>query len=196
VVLAYNVEGSWSIGFASEKFGLTVGETFPIDVTFDGQTKIHLFGTAITSVLVTAILPNNALLNQFRKSQLMVAEAKGATFQFKLTSTGRVIPTIENCVVKTKSAGIAKAVDFSLPIPPAVAKPVVQSATRTEPEAPSKPTKLIQKTGTGFAISTDGHVVTNHHVIDGCVGDSRKSPHGVMSATHKEAHRASGVLQT
>ena len=29
----------------------------------------------------------------------------------------------------------------------------------------------MSQTGTGFVISNNGHLVTNHHVIDGCVGD-------------------------
>ena len=31
--------------------------------------------------------------------------------------------------------------------------------------------KLGDQTGTGFVVSANGHLVTNHHVIDGCVGD-------------------------
>jgi len=37
--------------------------------------------------------------------------------------------------------------------------------------APPKPSKTVKQTGTGFVISANGHVVTNQHVIEGCVGD-------------------------
>jgi S1-C subfamily serine protease len=39
------------------------------------------------------------------------------------------------------------------------------------PAAPEKPSKLVNVSGTGFVISTGGHVLTNNHVIKGCVGD-------------------------
>jgi len=113
VIVRQNVNGSWLLGFAYPNFPLTTGETFPIDVTFDGQAQFHLFGTAISPTRVSSILPSNAVI-EFRRSSLMVAVAKGATFQFELRSIGQLLPTIENCVAKTKSGGIAK--------------PVVQSA--------------------------------------------------------------------
>jgi S1-C subfamily serine protease len=39
------------------------------------------------------------------------------------------------------------------------------------PAAPEKPPKLVNVNGTGFVISTSGHILTNNHVIKGCVGD-------------------------
>src|SRR4029077_15991965 len=36
---------------------------------------------------------------------------------------------------------------------------------------PLKPGKTISQTGTGFVISNNGHVVTNHHGVGGCFGD-------------------------
>jgi S1-C subfamily serine protease len=32
---------------------------------------------------------------------------------------------------------------------------------------------MVDKTGTGFVISASGHILTNQHVIDGCVGEIR-----------------------
>jgi hypothetical protein len=75
-------------GVCKPELSLTPQETFPIDVTLDGQAQFHLFGTALAQSLVIAILPNNAAIDQFRKSSLMVAVAKGATLQFALNSTG------------------------------------------------------------------------------------------------------------
>jgi S1-C subfamily serine protease len=171
VIVGQNADSSWLMAFANPSFHLATGETFPIDVTFDGQTQIRLFGTAALSVLVTSILPPNGA-QALRKSTLMVATAKGATYQFNLTSTGSLLPVLTNCVSKVKSAGVSNAGDFSIAAPKAaVAKPVAAS-TPTPSSAPQpKPTKTFDKTGTGFVISASGHVVTNYHVIDGCVGD-------------------------
>ena len=168
VVISQSEDNSWTLGLANEGFHLTTGETFPIDVTFDGQSQFHLFGTAVSPALEAATLPNNAL-TQFRKSHTMVVEAKGLSTEFALTATDRLASTIANCVAKTKANGLTNAGDFSV----VVAKSVVQStATSTPEQSPNtKADKTTQQDGTGFLISTSGHVVTNYHVIDGCVGD-------------------------
>jgi S1-C subfamily serine protease len=167
LILGQNADSSWLLGFANPNFHLTTGETFPIDVTFDGQSEARLFGTANSAILVTAVLPPNAA-QQLRKSSMMVAVAKGATFQFNLTSTGPLLPVLANCVAKLKSGGVANAGDFSAPTKQPAAKPVAAA----EPSgSPSKSAKTVDQTGSGFVISTSGHVVTNYHVINGCVGD-------------------------
>jgi S1-C subfamily serine protease len=168
------VNNEWLLGFASQSFRLTKGETFPIDVTFDGQSQSRLFGTAVTDQLVSAVMVPNAL-RDFKKASLMVAVAKGATFQFKLDSTGALLSAISNCVAKVKASGISNAGDFTIvspPKPPVVPKPVATN-TQGAPDN-ARPNKLLGRNGTGFVVSQNGHIVTNNHVIDGCVG-SRQS---------------------
>jgi S1-C subfamily serine protease len=192
LIVGQNADSSWLIGFANQAFQLTTGETFPIDVTFDGRTQVRLFGSAVTSVLVTAILPPNAA-QELRKSSLMVAMAKGATYQFNLTSTGPLLTALSNCVAKIKSSGISNAGDFSTPAPKApVARPVV--ASTPAPSNPPQPTpaKKIDKTGTGFVISANGHILTNQHVIDGCVGEI----HGNLSGESPIALRVVSTDET
>jgi S1-C subfamily serine protease len=170
----HSVDQSWTIGFGNTSFQLTAGETFPIDVTLDGKDQVRLFGTASTSEIVFAALPSSAVLNQFRKSHFMVAQAKGATFQFRLTSIASVLATISNCVAKVKAGGISSAGDFSLPAttPVAQAKPPSVSNLTAHGEDAHTP-KTFEQDGTGFVISGSGHIVTNYHVIDGCVGEIR-----------------------
>jgi|SRR5579862_1264486 len=174
--ISENANEAWTIAFASHTFRLTVGETFPIDLTLDGQKQLRLFGNAATADLVVAPLPNVALV---RKSHLMVAQAKEATYQFELTSIEKVVSTVANCVSKTKTAGTANAGDFSVMAP----KPVVQT-TAPAPSNPAsaKTTKTVGRTGTGFVVSTNGHIITNNHVIDGCVGDIRGNLTGEASS--------------
>ena len=47
-------------------------------------------------------------------------------------------------------------------------KPAAAAASRAANAPASKPGKTVTQTGTGFVISSNGHVVTNQHVIDGC----------------------------
>ena len=151
-------------------------------MTFDGQGQYHLFGTAINTNMVTSIVPSGAASDQMRKAHLMVAVAKGTTLQFDLNSTGKLLPVIANCVAKIKSGGIANAGDFSIfPPPKPPAKPVVQT-TATE-ATPPKPLKTVDVSGTGFVISGNGHVVTNHHVIGNCVGDIHGNLAGQSAVT-------------
>ncbi len=191
LVVSYNVNDEWLLGFASPGFHLTKGETFPIDVIFDGQSQSRLFGTAVTDRLISAIMVPNAL-RDFKKASLMVAVAKGSTFQFKLDATGTLLPVISNCVTKVKATGISNAGDFTIavaPKPPNAAKPV---ATNTEAPDSAKPKKLIGRNGTGFVVSQNGHIVTNNHVVDGCVGDI----HGNLSGEAQVTLRVVSADQT
>src|SRR5580692_8930540 len=56
LIVGQNANTSWLIGFASHSFHLTPGETFPIDLTFDGQPQARVFGTALSADLVSGIM--------------------------------------------------------------------------------------------------------------------------------------------
>jgi S1-C subfamily serine protease len=88
--------------------------------------------------------------------------------QFDLAMVSKLLPIIANCVDQMKINGVASAGDFSI----ASAKPpIARAAAKSDVENPPAPQKLINVTGTGFVISSEGHIVTNNHVIGECVGD-------------------------
>jgi S1-C subfamily serine protease len=166
LVVGQNASGSWLLSFASPGFRFKKGDSSPIDVVFDGQEQARLFATATASNMVTSILPTN-VARTFQKASLMVVTTNGsAPLQFSLTSTAPVIAALGNCVTRVKADGLDKAGDFAK----VAAKP---PAAGDKPGAPppGKSGKARGFSGTGFVVSANGHIVTNHHIVDGCVGD-------------------------
>jgi S1-C subfamily serine protease len=163
---------SWSLGFFHQSWTLSTGKAFPIQLTFDGQAPVNVHGIAITDKLLRLPMPDTSnLIAQFRKAKSMSAYAQGQLLQFDLDSTGQLLPTLANCVVKVKQNGVANVGDFSVPPPAKPAARVASAGPEPAGTPEAKPGKLGDQTGTGFVVSSNGHVVTNHHVIDGCVGD-------------------------
>jgi S1-C subfamily serine protease len=161
LVVGQNAGNSWLLGFASPAFHLKKGESVGIEVTFDGQSQARLFATATSEIMALAVLPPN-VARTFQKASLMVAVSGSTVMNFNLTSTAPLLAAIANCVNTIKSGGINAAADFSAP-----------KAAPTKPDASSAPNnpksgKGGGGTGTGFVVSATGHIVTNHHVIDGC----------------------------
>jgi S1-C subfamily serine protease len=167
VIVFLNNQRNWRIGFVSADFSFSTGSVFPIDVTFDGQDQIHLYGEAVDSHGAAADLSKVAIL-EFRKAHLMGVEMKGGTYRFDLTMTDKMAATLENCVTTTQALGVDKVGNFSLPVsnPP-------NTAPVSDPTKQSQNAKTFVQNGTGFVVSASGHVITNHHVIAGCVGDIR-----------------------
>lgn len=160
LVVAQNAAGSWLLSFASPSYRFNKGENAAIDVIFDGQEQARLFATANQSNMLTSIMPAN-VVRTFQKASLMVATAGRTVLNFDLTSTGPVIAALANCVTRVKADGLSKAGDFTK----GAAKPAATADKQGTPPA-TKPVRA--KSGTGFVVSANGHVVTNNHVIDGC----------------------------
>src|SRR3954466_112463 len=96
----------------------------------------------------------------FQKASLMVATSGRTVLNFDLTSTGPVIAALANCVTRVKADGLSKAGDFTK----VAAKPAAAADKQASPAGKA----VKSKSGTGFVVSANGHIVTNNHVIDGC----------------------------
>ena len=159
LIVGQNASNAWLLSFASPNFRLNKGQTVPIDVVFDGQEQAKLFATANNNIMATAILPPN-VARSFQKASLMVAVSGRTTMQFNLTSTGPLIAVLASCVSKVKEKGLDAAAAGEFTVKQVAAK-----------DTPGAPPKTGNSNGTGFVISATGQIITNHHVIDGCVGD-------------------------
>ncbi|WP_349631178.1 S1C family serine protease [Bradyrhizobium jicamae] len=157
--------GGWQLGFAHDSWRLTPGEAFPLTLTFDGQPAFNVYGRPLAEKLVAVDLPvTSALVTQFRKARQMSAFAQGQLFQFNLDQTAQLLPALLNCVMTVKKNGVANAGEFAVAAKPAAAPP----SQATPDASPKGQRKSGGGFGTGFVISNSGHIVTNHHVIDGC----------------------------
>jgi S1-C subfamily serine protease len=160
LVVGKNATDSWLLGFASPNFHLTKGNSVKIDVTFDGQEQARLFATATSESMALAVLPPN-VARTFQKASLMVAVSGPTVLNFNLTSTGPLLGALSNCVTTIKAGGINSAREF--------AAPKVAAAKNDAAKAPGNAKAGKDGgAGTGFVVSANGHIVTNHHVIDGC----------------------------
>jgi hypothetical protein len=145
-MVAVNAPGAWTLAFSHPSWELRAGEVIPIDLTCDGQSRFHVFGTVHTSKFVIVPMPNNsALIAQFRRSTLMTAFTKGTLFEFKLDSTAQLLPALANCVAQSKTAGVANAGNFvarppARPAPPAPVPAV--SSLRSDPPQPGASPEL------------------------------------------------------
>ena len=180
---------SWLLGFTSLSWNLTPGTTIPIELTLDGQAQFRIFGDVKNSKLLSAPLPE-AAVSRLRKSHLMVASGSSQIFQFNLVALDKAMLLITSCVEKVKAKGVESAGDFSTE---ALKSPAVSTGAKpseVEAAAPAeKSTKLVNSNGTGFIISTGGHVLTNDHVISRCVGDVHGNLAGEPAATLRVVSR-------
>jgi hypothetical protein len=110
---------TWTLGFSNPAWRLTIGDAFPVVVTFDGQAPFNVSArVAGTSLVVVPMPDNSALIAQFRKAKAMSAFAQGQLFQFAMNGTAALLPSLVNCVNRTRQFGIANAGDFSVKAAP------------------------------------------------------------------------------
>jgi S1-C subfamily serine protease len=177
LVVGQGATNAWLLGFASQSFHYSKGDTIPIDLVFDGQSGARIFANAASQILITAPLPPN-VARTLQKSSLMAATSAQGTYQFNLTSIGPLMPVLASCVAKVKADGINSAGDFTL------ARPVAAKSDAPPADKGARPARSDGegKTGTGFVVSPNGQIVTNNHVISGC-GEIRGNLTGDAPAT-------------
>ncbi len=164
--LIEDAERSWVIGFATADWNLSGGRSLPIILTFDGQAQFEVSAASARDKFVIAPLPKEALA-ALRKAHLLVAAASKRNVEFDLAAAGNVVPSIENCVDRIKTNGIAAAGNFSAP---QSKPPTAKTSAKSDDDATEAP-RRGEVSGTGFVVSKSAQIVTNNHVVKDCVGD-------------------------
>jgi S1-C subfamily serine protease len=178
LTIAQDSERTWLLAIAHPSWSLTPGDKFSLELTFDGQAQYNFPIIATNALRVIGPLPE-VTAERLRRSRSVAAAGKVQTVPLVLHDVDKLMPVIALCVDRVKAGGIAAAdVDFvalaKKGAAPAAASAAPEKAAAAPAERPSTP-KVVEKSGTGFVVSPNGHVVTNFHVIDKCVSDLRGS---------------------
>jgi serine protease Do len=167
---------------------MTPGVSVPVELTFDGRSQYHVVAGVLTNELAEIPMPEgSALVQTFRHSSQMSVSANGFAAVFNLTQTDELFPALTACV--RKNLGLPDVAMPAAPRQPSVKKPVTPAVmpsapvATTEPEKPNSPATKAEKelSGTGFFVSSQGHVLTNAHVVKDCSIIEVPGPNGLTA---------------
>lgn len=143
----------WAVAFGSDHWTERPNERFAVRLRFDGGAWIDFDGFMIDDGLAAVAMPGDAvILGLFRQARRMDMQKGDLTESFSLTGTYRVMARLLECVEER----LALEGPGSGPAPTSGGQP---DGATDEPQI---------FTGTGILVSTEGHLVTNAHVVSEC----------------------------
>jgi hypothetical protein len=88
----------WSMGFSNPSWTLTVGQSYPVSFSVDGNAPSMATAMAITANQVQVQLAaNNPLFQLFRYGETLRVQTASQTMSFALTNTIELLPALLNC---------------------------------------------------------------------------------------------------
>lgn len=200
----------WTLAFAHPNWKMNVGQAFPIVLTFDNRQTITVTGRVVKSDLVIVSMPvKSELVRAFRAARIMSAFAQGSLFQFNLTGTSILIPSLVSCVKTMKAGGVAAAGDFTVrPTPtripqmgPAQSNPSVASGGADKPkenhvaEATVIAANLLSQAGiSGFRLVTTAELPDIKADAAWVAGDVVGTIDVMPSLQSKDLNEVKGIL--
>jgi hypothetical protein len=142
----------WALGFTHPSWALAPGQNIPIVLSFDGRNTFNVNGVAASRVMVLVQMPeDSALIKSFRVARTMSAFAQGNLFQFNLSGTAILLPSLVNCVRAINANGIAAATNFTIVanvtpklVSPPTPTPPPTTASSLQPDRPQEGSAELQ----------------------------------------------------
>ncbi len=165
---------------------IRVGETYELQLTYDGHKKWHgksigirigkLYGLALEGVKTDFVV-------DFARYQTVQINYNGRRLDgFNLAGTRAAVQAVISCTQDVQAGRISVTDDEEERSTPS-APPRDQAKEEKPAEAPPKKGASLS-TGTGFFVDDVGHLLTNAHVVEDCDEAQVKVPDGrVASAT-------------
>ena len=103
--VSVNRQMQWIMGFSNSNWKLKPGSLLPIKLVFQGHGFVDLQAEVRTADFFLFDMPEtSAVIRAFRAASGMELQVLGKQFNFALTTTSRMLPTLVNCVRENTSA--------------------------------------------------------------------------------------------
>src|SRR5262249_3854034 len=152
--------GLW-LYFQRLDWNYPTGGPVPASLRIDGQLVFAGSAKALQSDFLW-IAARDSLRTPARLGNQLQATFDGPTFTFNLVGTNTMFGGLTQCVNQYRNVRIAAAT-------PATGGGATSGSSGGGSNSPGSKTPAPRgATGTGFVLTTSGHIITNNHVVDAC----------------------------
>lgn len=177
-----------SIAFVLDRLAATPSRSVNARAWVDDNQDLTIEGTLATrSIMFVIGVLDEARAAKFfdavRNGNVLHITVAGQDRRYVLRSTFAALSELVGCAVKARDGEVAPSSGMPPsrqpqvaavvppprpPAPPTPVSPPVQPVTSAAPATIRPATRALSSTGSGFVVATDGHLLTNFHVVNGC----------------------------